>query len=157
MQIFSRHTNCRVENIGIVFEIHYIGQSFSELSLEMVSKQGICQCLLSSATSTMTREPPNLLRLELKEETIIRMAITVRTRTDESISVLCYVGTCMDFFTFIYIGILGVQWSNDHSIAWRGESDLFERQASDGDTLLEHPKFQATTEELDSFLRRRHT
>lgn len=74
------------------------------------------------------REPPKLLSLEVKEETAIRMAETVRGRIEESIRwlfkvttqedwsvlvgviarffALSYVGTCMDFLTFIYIGIL---------------------------------------------------
>ncbi|XP_058777946.1 reticulon-like protein B13 [Vicia villosa] len=75
------------------------------------------------------KEPPKFLRLEFKEETAIRMAKIVKARIEESIRwlfmvttkedwfvlvgvmarflALSYVGTCMDFLTFIYIGILG--------------------------------------------------
>jgi len=72
------------------------------------------------------REPPILLRLELKEETTVRMGMTVRAWIEKSIRwlfvvsikkdwplfmgvmatllVISYVGACMDFLTFIYIG-----------------------------------------------------
>ncbi|KAK2372737.1 reticulon protein B11 [Trifolium repens] len=74
------------------------------------------------------KEPPNLLRLELKEETAMRMAKTVRVWIEKCIKwlfivsakedwlvfvgvmarllTISYVGNCMDFQTFIYIGIL---------------------------------------------------
>jgi hypothetical protein len=72
------------------------------------------------------REPQNLLRLRLKEETAVRMAKTVRAWIEKSINwllivstkevwpvsvgvmagllAISYVGNCMDFLTFIYIG-----------------------------------------------------
>jgi hypothetical protein len=72
------------------------------------------------------REPPNLLRLELKEETAMRMAKTIRVWIEKCIKwlfivstkedwpvfvgvmarllIISYVGNCMDFLTFIYIG-----------------------------------------------------
>jgi len=72
------------------------------------------------------REPPILLRLELKEETTVRMGMTVRVWIKKSIMwlfvvsikkdwpvfmgvmatllIISYVGACMDFLTFIYIG-----------------------------------------------------
>jgi len=80
------------------------------------------------------REPPNLLRLELKEETAMRMAKTVRAWIEKSIRslfvvsikedwpvfvgvmarllVISYVGTCMDFLTFIYIGKFTIKFLN---------------------------------------------
>ncbi|CAL5187931.1 unnamed protein product [Lathyrus oleraceus] len=84
--------------------------------------------LYAKMLTLLGKEPPKLLSLELKEETAIRMAETVRGRIEESIRwlfkvttqedwsvlvgiiarffALSYVGTCMDFLTFIYIGIL---------------------------------------------------
>jgi len=80
------------------------------------------------------REPPNLLRLELKEETAMRMAKTVRAWIEKSIRslfvvsikedwpvfvgvmarllVISYVETCMDFLTFIYIGKFTIKFLN---------------------------------------------
>ncbi|AES94765.1 reticulon-like protein [Medicago truncatula] len=84
--------------------------------------------LYSNMLTLFGKEPPNLLRLELKEETATRMAKTVRAWIEKSIRwlfvvsikkdwpvfvgvmaalfVISYVGTCMDFLTFIYIGIV---------------------------------------------------
>ncbi|AES94781.1 hypothetical protein MtrunA17_Chr5g0402811 [Medicago truncatula] len=84
--------------------------------------------LYSNMLTFFGKEPPNLLRLELKEETATRMAKTVRAWIEKSIRwlfvvsikedwpvfvgvmvrllAISYVGTCMDFLTFIYIGIL---------------------------------------------------
>lgn len=38
----------------------------------------------------------------------------------------------------------------------QSEGDLFERQASDGDAFLEHLKFRATREKLNSLVRERY-
>ncbi|PNY15959.1 seed maturation protein [Trifolium pratense] len=84
--------------------------------------------IYSNMLKLLGKEPQNLLRLELKEETAVRMAKTVRAWMEKSIKwffivstkedwpvfvgvmarllTISYVGNCMDFLTFIYIGIL---------------------------------------------------
>ncbi|XP_004512216.1 reticulon-like protein B13 [Cicer arietinum] len=85
--------------------------------------------LYANMLRLLSKEPQNWLRVELKEETTLRMAKKVRAWIEESIRwlimvstkedlpvfvgvvasllTLSYVGACMDFLTFIYIGILG--------------------------------------------------
>ncbi|XP_027362659.1 reticulon-like protein B13 [Abrus precatorius] len=84
--------------------------------------------LYSNMLGILGKEPPNLLRLELTEETILRMGNTVRAWIEEAIRwvflvsvekdwpvfvgveaglwLLSCVGNCMDLLTLVFIGIL---------------------------------------------------
>ncbi|RDY11002.1 Reticulon-like protein B13, partial [Mucuna pruriens] len=84
--------------------------------------------LYANMLRLLGKEPPNLLRLELTEETTMKVAHTVRARIEEAIRWLILVGaekewpvfvgvvaglwslsclgSCMDLFTLVYMGIL---------------------------------------------------
>ncbi|KAK7406593.1 hypothetical protein VNO78_08221 [Psophocarpus tetragonolobus] len=84
--------------------------------------------LYANMLRLLGKEPPNLLRLELTEETAVGIAKTVRACIEEAIRwlflvsaekewpvflgavagllSLSYLGSCMDLLTLVYIGIL---------------------------------------------------